>query len=63
MLTKEGKGAEIHCIIVKATTVVEQHISHFVIGLAIINTITGPLLIILYTIPTAVFVGIFFIIG
>ena len=32
-------------------------------GLAIIGTMTGPLLIVLHTIPAAVFAGVFFIVG
>lgn len=32
-------------------------------GLAIIGTMTGPILIVLHTIPSAVFAGVFFIVG
>lgn len=32
-------------------------------GLAIIGTMTGPLLIVLHTMPSAVFAGVFFIVG
>jgi hypothetical protein len=32
-------------------------------GLAIIGTMTGPLLIVLHTMPAAVFAGVFFIVG
>lgn len=61
--TEEGEGAEIRRLIVKATAVVEQRVSHFVMGLAIIGTMTGPLLIVLHTMPAAVFAGVFFIVG
>ncbi|KAF3025412.1 hypothetical protein E8E15_010075 [Penicillium rubens] len=61
--TEEGEGAEIRRPVVKATAVVEQRISHFVMGLAIIGTMTGPLLIVLHTMPAAVFAGVFFIVG
>jgi hypothetical protein len=61
--TEEGEGAEIRRPVVKATAVVEQRISHFVMGLAIIGTMTGPLLIVLHTMPAAVFSGVFFIVG
>ena len=63
MPTEEGEGAEIRRPIVKATAVVEQRISHFVMGLAIIGTMTGPLLIVLHAMPAAVFAGVFFIVG
>lgn len=61
--TEEGEGPEIRRSIVKATAVVEQRVSHFVMGLAIIGTMTGPLLIVLHTMPAAVFAGVFFIVG
>ncbi|KAI9375785.1 HCO3 transporter family-domain-containing protein [Aspergillus egyptiacus] len=61
--TSEGEGAEIRRPIVKATAVVEQRVSHFLMGLAIIGTMTGPLLVVLHTMPAAVFGGVFFIVG
>lgn len=61
--TEEGEGAEIRRPIVNATAVVEQRVSHFVMGLAIIGTMTGPILIVLHTMPSAVFAGVFFIVG
>ncbi|PCG88898.1 Bicarbonate transporter, eukaryotic [Penicillium occitanis (nom. inval.)] len=61
--TEEGEGAEIRRPVVKATAVVEQRVSHFVMGLAIIGTMTGPLLIVIHTMPSAVFAGVFFIVG
>lgn len=61
--TSEGEDADVRRPIVKATAVVEQRISHFVMGLALIGTMTGPLLIVLHTMPLAVFAGVFFIVG
>ncbi|RAL03312.1 anion exchange family protein [Aspergillus ibericus CBS 121593] len=61
--TEEGEGVELRRPIVKATAVVEQRVSHFLMGLAIIGTMTGPLLIVLHTMPAAVFAGVFFIVG
>ncbi|KAH8428476.1 anion exchange family protein [Aspergillus melleus] len=61
--TSEGEGSELRRPITKATAVVEQRISHFLMGLAIIGTMTGPLLIVLHTMPAAVFAGVFFIVG
>lgn len=61
--TDEGEGAEIRRPITKPVSVVEQRISHFVMGLGIIGTMTGPLLIVLHTMPTAVFAGVFFTVG
>ncbi|PKX92872.1 anion exchange family protein [Aspergillus novofumigatus IBT 16806] len=42
--TSEGEGADIRRPIVPATTAVEQRISHFLMGLLIIGTMTHPLL-------------------
>ncbi|KAK1141532.1 hypothetical protein N8T08_008945 [Aspergillus melleus] len=61
--TSEGEGSELRRPITKATAVVEQRLSHFLMGLAIIGTMTGPLLIVLHTMPAAVFAGVFFIVG
>lgn len=58
-----GEDTEIRHQVIKPTAVVEQRISHFLMGLAIIGTMTGPLLIVLHTIPAAVFAGVFFIVG
>ena len=46
-----------------ATAVVEQRLSHFFMGLAIIGTMTGPLLTVLHTVPVAVLGGVFFVVG
>merc|ERR1711981_1503217 len=61
--TEEGEGNEIRRPIVRAASVVEQRISHFLMGLAIIGTMTGPLLIVLHTMPRALFSGVFFVVG
>ncbi len=41
----------------------EQRVSHFVMGLAIIGTMTGPILDVLHLIPQALFAGVFFVVG
>lgn len=46
-----------------ATEVVEQRVSHFLMGLGLIGTMTGPLLVVLHTMPAAVFAGVFFVVG
>ena len=46
-----------------AESVVEQRVSHFLMGLAIIGTMTGPVLIVLHLIPRALFAGVFFVVG
>ncbi|RAL07352.1 anion exchange family protein [Aspergillus homomorphus CBS 101889] len=61
--TTGGESAELRRPIVKATAVIEQRVSHFLMGLAIIGTMTGPLLIVLHTMPSAIFAGVFFIVG
>lgn len=63
MTTEGGEGAEIRRPVTKATAVVEQRTSHFIMGLAIIGTMTGPLLIVLHTMPSAVSAGVFFVVG
>ncbi|KAI2958799.1 hypothetical protein CBS147323_8575 [Aspergillus niger] len=59
----ESEGTELRRPIITPTVVIEQRISHFLMGLAIIGTMTGPLLIVLHTMPAAVFAGVFFIVG
>ncbi|KAL4979521.1 hypothetical protein BDW66DRAFT_157344 [Aspergillus desertorum] len=54
---------EVRHELTKATSVIEQRASRFLMGLAIGGTMTGPLLIVLHTIPAAVFAGVFFIVG
>lgn len=46
-----------------ASAVVEQRLSHFLMGLGIIGTMTGPLLLVLHTIPRSLFAGVFFVVG
>ncbi|KKZ65808.1 hypothetical protein EMCG_01193 [[Emmonsia] crescens] len=57
------EGAEVRRPVVKATAVVEQRVSHFFMGLALIGTMTGPLLAVLHTMPAALFAGVFFVVG
>ncbi|XMA08314.1 hypothetical protein WAI453_001105 [Rhynchosporium graminicola] len=61
--TDEGEGNEIRRPAVRASGVVEQRASHFLMGLAIIGTMTRPLLIVLHTMPRAIFCGVFFVVG
>ncbi|OJD33490.1 hco3-transporter family protein [Diplodia corticola] len=58
-----GGGGELRRPVVKAAAVVEQRVSHFLMGLALIGTMTGPLLVVLRTMPAAVFAGVFFVVG
>ncbi|CAI6333057.1 unnamed protein product [Periconia digitata] len=48
---------------IEATAVVEQRMSHFIMGMALWGTMTGPLLVVLHTMPSAVFAGVFFHVG
>lgn len=57
------EGHEIRRKVTYPAAVVEQRVSHFVMALAIIGTMTGPLLVVLHTIPRALFAGVFFIVG
>ncbi|KAI9808754.1 MAG: hypothetical protein M1825_003906 [Sarcosagium campestre] len=61
--TEEGGEAEIRTPVVVAAAVVEQRISHLVMGLCLIATMTRPFLVMLQTMPSAVFAGVFFIVG
>lgn len=56
-------GDEIRHPETEATAVVEQRVSHFLMGMAIWGTMTGPLLTVLSTMPAAVFAGVFFVVG
>jgi hypothetical protein len=62
-ITKTEEGGEIRKPYVVAFAVVEQRISHFLMGMAIWGTMTGPLLTVLHTMPAAVFTGVFFVFG
>ncbi|KAJ1327436.1 boron transporter [Microdochium nivale] len=59
-----GIGAgEIRRPVVRAKAVVEQRVTHFLMALLLIGTMTGPLLAVLHTMPAAVFAGVFFVVG
>lgn len=60
---KTVDGGEIRQQEIIAESVAEQRVSHFIMGLAIIGTMTGPLLTVLHTIPQALFAGVFFVVG
>lgn len=60
---KTEDGAETRRQKIIAESVAEQRISHFVMGLAIIGTMTGSLLTVLHLIPDALFAGVFFVVG
>lgn len=60
--TAEGEG-DIRLPITRATAVVEQRVSHFLMGLALFGTMSGPLLTVLHTMPTALFAGVFLVVG
>ncbi|KAL1595375.1 hypothetical protein SLS59_008307 [Nothophoma quercina] len=62
-IVKTKDGDEIRKPLVEATAVVEQRVSHFLMGMAIWGTMTGPLLTVLSTMPAAVFAGVFFVVG
>jgi hypothetical protein len=62
-MSKTTDGAEIREPEVVAVEVKEQRISHLLMALAIIGTMTGPLLVVLHTIPRGLFGGVFFVVG
>jgi hypothetical protein len=62
-ITKTEEGGEIRKPYVVTTAVVEPRISHFLMGMAIWGTMTGPLLTVLHTMPAAVFAGVFFVVS
>lgn len=62
-IIKTVDGQEIRQMDVIADRVVEQRVSHLLMGLAIIGTMTGPLLIVLNLMPIALFGGVFFVVG
>ena len=49
--------------IIEAVSVREQRLSHWLMALALIGTMTGPLLTVLHTMPRALFSGVFFTVG
>jgi hypothetical protein len=46
-----------------ATHVTEQRVSHLLMGLAIVGTMSKPLLVVLGTMPRALLSGVFFVVG
>lgn len=60
---KADNGEEYHEQDIVAEKVVEQRVSHFLMGLMIIGTMTGPLLVVLNLIPRSLFAGVFFVVG
>ena len=62
-IIKTDDGHEIRQQEIIAESVVEQRVSHFLMGLAIIGTMTGPILDVLNLIPRALFAGVFFVVG
>lgn len=62
-IIKTVDGKEIYRQEMIAERVIEQRVSHFLMGLAIIGTMTGPLLVVLNLIPRALFGGVFFVVG
>ena len=62
----ETKNQDEPTIIRKETSakrVAEQRVSHFLMGLALVGTMTGPLLTVLSLMPRAIFSGVFFTVG
>jgi hypothetical protein len=49
--------------VIVADNVAEQRVSHFLMALGLIGTMTGPLLVVLHTMPRALFCGVFFVVG
>lgn len=62
-IIKTIDGEDIHQQELVAEKVIEQRVSHFLMGLAIIGTMTGPLLVVLNLIPRGLFGGVFFVVG
>ncbi|KAL8922324.1 MAG: hypothetical protein Q9172_003616 [Xanthocarpia lactea] len=58
--SSEGEHVEPDVI---AERVIEQRVSHFIMGLALIGTMTGPLLVVLGIMPKSIFAGVFFVVG
>ena len=59
----EGEWVYHNKKLVDATYVAEQRISHFVMALAFVGFMTGPLLVVLHTMPRALLAGVFFVVG
>lgn len=60
---ESGDETELRHPDVVAEKVMEQRISHFLMCLALVGTMTGPLLTVLHTIPRGLFAGVFFVVG
>ncbi|KAI7512686.1 hypothetical protein KC347_g2224 [Hortaea werneckii] len=60
---ESGLGFLHHTKVVEAVEVKEQRISHWLMALALIGCMTGPLLQVLHTIPRSLFAGVFFVVG
>lgn len=56
-------GEVIHQKVTVAERVTEQRMSHFLMCLLLVGTMTRPLLVVLGTMPRAVFSGVFFVVG
>ena len=56
-------GTHLNEPVVLATEVKEQRLSAFIMGLALLGTMTGPLLVVLHTIPRGLFGGVFIVVG
>ncbi|KAK4985276.1 hypothetical protein LTR50_006081 [Elasticomyces elasticus] len=59
----DEEGGEIRRPEVEAVAVKEQRVSHFLMCLALVGTMTRPLLVVLSTMPRGLFAGVFFIVG
>lgn len=62
IIEKKDGGHIVHKKTV-AVHVSEQRISHFLMALLLVGTMTRPLLVVLGTIPRAIFGGVFFVVG
>lgn len=60
---EDGEMVEHRRKTIVAESVVEQRLSHFFMGLGFIGTMTGPLLIVLHTMPRCLFAGVFLVVG
>lgn len=61
--TKDADEPDIIRKITAAESVAEQRISHLVMGVALVATMTGPLLTVISLIPRAIISGVFFTVG
>lgn len=60
---RPGPTVTHHRKVVAAVRVREQRLSHFLMCLGLVGTMTGPLLDALHTMPRALFAGVFFVVG